>query len=459
MFRFIEHIVIGLWNRVQGRSERPAKNASGSIVIGHRVAEGEVTKQRLALSQTRLTMHAAVLGKSGSGKSSLLKHLIYQKILAGLGGFVLDLHDELIWFIIRVFSALEEARQIDLSHKIVFLSPSDPSMSVGLNPLEGIGDDFGRIAEFAEVIRKHANLDYLGARTEELLRNAIAVLASNGLTLLELAPLLSNTNFRAQCLATVANTEVLHYFEARYGQASQAMQATMREPILNKVSAFTADPRLRHIVGQSHSTFSMKEAMDKGHWVIAHTPKSKLGGQALTLAGILFTHAKNAIFTRERRSLFTFYLDEMQNLVPQSADVETMLSEARKFGVGIVAANQYLSQYPDSMRAAILSVASHVSFQLSNADAVVVAQMLDGGKPLAETLKNLRQRHFILKSGSDHWVEGRVPDVEEPTCDYRDLLNRSQARYARPRAEIEREIAARQATTAQEPREVLNGWE
>jgi len=327
-----------------------------------------------------------------------------------------------------------------------------------LNPLEDSESDFVRIAEFAEVLRQRWGLDHFGARTDELLRNALYVLSANGLTLLELGPLLTNPGFRAKCLEVTPNAEVRHYFESRYGQASPAMQAVMREPILNKTSAFTSDPRFRHIVGQRQSTFSLKDAMDKGYWVIANLEKGKLGGQALTLASLLFTMAKNTLFTRERKSLFTIYCDEIQNLIAQSSDVETVLSEARKFGVGIVSANQFLDQYPAPMRAAILSVGTHMFFQLSSADAAVVAQMLDGGKGLGERLKNLPQRHFVLKSGADHWLEGAVPAVEDSGKSYLELLNRSRTIHARPRAEIEREIAERHAALIHTTDEVLHDW-
>jgi len=117
-----------------------------------------------------------------------------------------------------------------------------------------------------------------------------------------------------------------------------------------------------------------------------------------------------------------------------------------------------LDQYPAQMRAAILSIGSHVFFQLSSADATTVSQILDGGKPLAERLKNLPQRHFILKSGADRWIEGYVPTVEDSKTNYRDLLNRSRTLRARPRTEIEREIAQRHAAMNRTTDEVLHDW-
>jgi len=339
------------------------------------------------------------------------------------------------------------------------ISPADAERSVGLNPLEDAEPDFVRIAEFAEVLKQRWGLDHFGARTDELLRNALYVLAANGLTLLELAPLLTLPGFRAKCLKQVRNAEVRQYFEVRYGQASEPMQATMREPILNKTSAFTADPRFRHIVGQTQSTFSMKEAMDQGYWIIVNLEKGKLGSHALTLGSLIFTDIKNSLFTREKRTLFTVYCDEIQNLIAYSTDVETVLSEARKFGVSVVSANQFLDQYPPQMRAAILSIGTHAFFQLSSADATTVSQILDGGKPLAERLKNLPQRHFILKSGADRWVEGCVPSVEDSKTNYRDLLNRSRTLRARPRTEIESEIAQRHEAMNRTTDEALHEWE
>jgi hypothetical protein len=319
--------------------------------------------------------------------------------------------------------------------------------------------DFVRIAEFAEIVKQRAGLDHFGARTEELLRNAFYVLAANGLTLVELAPLLTHAGFRAACMKRVENAEVRQYFEARYDQVSEAMRAVMREPILNKTSVFTADPRFRHIVGQAQSTFRVRQAMDEGHWVIVNLDKGRLGAHALTLGSLIMTTVKQALFTRENRSLFTVFADEIQNFVGQESGIETMLSEARKFGVAVISANQFLDQYPAETRAAIMAVGTHVFFQLSSADAAHVAQALDGGKPLAERLKNLPARHAIVKSSSDRLAEIVVPTVREPKVDYTDLLNRTRYTLGRVRAHIELDIAERQKGFTRSSSEALHDWE
>jgi hypothetical protein len=458
MLHFFEQLIAMIWNRLRGRGGR-AREEGGTLKCGFRIVDGQLTGRQIALSNARRAMHLAVLGKTGTGKSSFLRYLAGQDIEVERGFCYFDLHGDTTPFLLRTIRALEEERRCDLSHKFIVIDPSDLAVSVGFNPLEAESPDFVRISEFTQVLRQRWSLDHFGARTDELLRNALYVLSANGLTLLELSLLLTHGNFRATCLKKVENPDVRAYFESRYDQVSEAMAATMREPILNKTSAFTADPHFRHIVGQTRSTFSVREAMDRGQWVIVNLPKGRLGEQALTLASLLFTVIKNALFTREKRSLFTLYCDEIQNLVAYGTGIETVLSEARKFGVGVVSANQFLDQYPAAMRAAILSVGTHAFFQLSSMDAGAIAQALDGGKPLAERLKNLSQRHCILKSGADRFAEVLIPAVHEPRSDYLDLLTRSRSRWGRMRTEIEREILKRQSVVRRDAKEVLDGWE
>jgi len=428
--------------------------------LGFRVHDEDPTRSRVLLSARERAMHVAVVGKSGTGKSSLLKYMSAQDIEADRGFAYFDLHGDAALFLLRSIAARERILRRHLSDRVILIAPGDPEISVGINPLEQESPDFARIGEFAEVLRHRWHLSHFGARTDELLRNSLYVLSANGFTLVELAALLTHSGFRSACLKKVANAEVRQYFESRYDQAGEAMRAAMREPILNKTSAFTADPHFRHMVGQEHSTFSMKEAMDQGHWIIIDLQKGKLGEQALTLGSLIFTMLKNALFTREKRSLYTIYCDEIQNLVPYThGGIETVLSEARKFGVGIVTANQFLDQHPPEVRAAILAVDTHIFFQLSSADANVATQSLDGGASLAYRLKNLPNRHAIVKSGSERWVEAEVPRVDVPKVDYTDLFNRSRFARGRVRAHIDRDIAKRDELAKAKTDDVLHAWE
>ncbi|HET9285296.1 MAG TPA: DUF87 domain-containing protein [Candidatus Angelobacter sp.] len=456
MIHFLERLIAATWNRLQRR--RGARSEGAALDLGFRVIDGSVTRRHFGISNARRATHLAVLGKTGTGKSSFLRHLCVQDIEADRGFVYFDLHGDATPFLLRAINARERRLRRHLSDKLVIIDPADPLVSVGLNPLENKAD-FVRIAEFAQVLRQRWHLDHFGARTDELLRNSLHVLSSNGLTLVELAPFLTNGEFRAACLRRTENSEVRQYFEFRYDQASEAMRAVMREPILNKVSAFTGDPNFRHIIGQAQSTFSVREAMDEGYWILVNLEKGRLGEQALTLGSLVLAVLKNALFTRAKRSLFTLYCDEIQNLVAYESGIETILSEARKFGVAVVSANQFLDQYPAETRAAILSVGTHAFFQLSSADASQIAQALDGGKVLAERLKNLSPRHCVVKSGSDRWTEIRVPTVHDAKVDYTNLLNRSRYVKGRVRAHIERDIAKRQTEVTRSAEATLNDWE
>jgi hypothetical protein len=459
MKHWIEKIITRLWNMRALRSRRAI--VACALDLGLLVSEEGSTQGRVSIDQVRRAEHIAILGKTGSGKSYLIRYQSRQDINAGRGFCYFDLHGDATPSILAAIAEREQILKEDLSGRTIVIEPSDPDFSVGMNPLEGHAGDnrFVQIAEFCQLLKERWHLETFGARTDELLRNALYVLAECGLTLVEIALLLTDAAFRSTCLKNLANAEVRQYFEFRYDQASEPMRAVMREPILNKVSAFTADPHFRHIVGQAHSTFSILEAMDRGYWVILNLHKGRLGEQALTLGSLFLATVKNALFARAGRDLYTLYCDEIQNLVAFGSGLDTVLSEARKFGISVVSANQFLDQYLPEMRAAILAVGTHIFFQLSSGDAQQMATALDGGKPLAELLKNLPRRHMVVKTGHARWQEARVPTLTEPKVDPSDLYARCRARWARGRNEIEEEIRQRQVSVGQSAREVLNDWE
>lgn len=456
----LERLLVSIWNRIAAPASVD-RDSGQRLDLGSRIVDGELQRSRVYLPDSRRCEHMAILGKTGQGKSFFLRHLSTQDIRARSGFVFFDLHGDSTPFLLRCIAAEERRTGSDLSDRLIVIEPGDPEFSIGLNVLEAQDgqQSYTQLAEFAQILKARWHLDSLGARTEELLRNSLHVLADNNLTLLELAPLLTNSAFRAGCLHRVQNTEVSGYFRTRFDTRSEAMQNIYRDAILNKVSSFTTDSRFRHILGQLRSTFSLLDAMDRGKWIILNLDKGRLGEQASTLGSLLLAKLKNALFARRRRQIFTLYCDEIQNLVAYDAGLDTLLSEARKFGISVVTANQFLEQYPPQMRAAIMAVGTHVFFQLSSVDADKMASALDGGKHLAETLKNLPKRHMVVKSGSHRPQEALVPMVAQPEADYSDLYNRCRAKWARRRAEIEAEIRQRHQQASRRSEEVLDGWE
>ena len=446
-----------LWNWVF--TGKPKALSSG-LLLGFLIRDERPTRYKVLLSHTQRARHTLLLGRNGTGKSSLIDSLIEQDIRAGRGFLAIKFHDD-HRRILSVIAAEEKRTGKDLSDRTIVLDPSDPLHSVGLNPLQipsGLST-FIQISEIANVIRSHAYLETFGAQTEELFRNSLHVLADNKSTLIELAPLLTNSAFRLSLMNNVSNEEVRSYFRSRFDQMSDAMRRQMTNPVLNKTSAFTADPHFRHILGQKHSTFSLIGAIDAGCFIILALPKNRLGEHAALIASVLLAKLKNSAFARRRRELFTVYADEIQNLVSSESSLEVMFSELRKFGIGIVAANQYLDQYPPQLRSAILAIGTHICFQLSPVDADKMASAMDGGKNLAELLRNLPLRNFVLKTGSEHWKQILAPRVEPLKTDYRSLYQRSQKIFARTRSEIEAEIQSRIPRSESTAKGALDEWE
>jgi DNA helicase HerA-like ATPase len=459
MNHWLEKFLARLWNRT--RSGHRQTIATRVLDLGIQISDGETNRRRVSIEQSRRAESVAVLGKTGSGKSFLAKYFTWQDITGGRGFFWFDLHGDALPYILSKIAEEEQVVNRDLSESTIVIDPSDPDFSVGMNPLEGHpgSNRFVQIAEFSQIMKQRWHLDSFGARTDELLRNTLFVLAESGFTLVEISLFLTNAAFRSTCLKNLSNAEVKQYFELRYEKVSEPMRAVMREPILNKVSAFTADPHFRHLVGTAHSTFSILEAMDKGYRVILNVNKGSLGEQATTLGSLFLTTVKNSLFARKNHDLFSIYCDEIQNFVSFGGELENILSQGRKFGGSVISINQFLEQHPPEMRAAILAVGTHIFFQLSSADAQLVATALDGGKPLAELLKNLPRRHIVVKTGHERWREAVVPRLDDPKVDPTDLYNRCRARWARKRTEIEEEIQRRQAAVSRSTNEALNEWE
>ncbi|HEX6369081.1 MAG TPA: DUF87 domain-containing protein [Longimicrobium sp.] len=240
--------------------------------------DGELTRTIATIPHRRRPEHLAVLGKTGSGKSSFLRYCVAQDIRARRGFVFFDLHGDATNAILRHIVVEERRRKVDLSANLVVIDPADREVSVGINILEG-GDEQGsyvQLAEIGQLLRDRWHLDSLGVRTEELLRCSLLVLKDCHLTLLELSLLLSDSLFRLSCLRNVRNPEAKLYFERRFEPLSDAMKGIYREAVLNKLTAFTADPHFRHVLGQARSTFDLHAAVDDGRWIIVNLDKGRL---------------------------------------------------------------------------------------------------------------------------------------------------------------------------------------
>src|SRR5690349_16686451 len=202
MTALLEKLMARIWNgSVSRRARKRVPTEVSRVEFGYMIKDGEVTKNRFGISQTRRAEHIAILGKTGSGKSFFLRYLASQDIKSDHGFVYFDLHGDATSFLLSALAEREQREGTALSEKVIIIDPSDPAYSVGLNVLESrdTRDTFVQIAEFAQILKTRWHLDSFGARTEELLRNALYLLRDNDLTLLELSALLTNAAFRASC--------------------------------------------------------------------------------------------------------------------------------------------------------------------------------------------------------------------------------------------------------------------
>lgn len=449
LFRLIEQLIAYAWNSFRGQGKNTPERCQ--LQLGRLVEEGNTTRKAVGIGQTRRATHVVATGMTGSGKSYSIRNIIQQDIEHENGFALIDQHGDL-WLPTARFLA---ERGVDPSN-VILIDPASREWAVGLNPLEA-ADDHNRFLQVAEMTRAVADRwDFKGARTEELLRNALFVLSANGLTLIEIPALLTDAGYRTQLVKKVVNADVREYFTLRYDPLSDAMKATMREPVLNKLSEFIGDPHFRHILGQRESTFSFDDVLATGKIVLVSVPKGALGVHATTFASLVVAKLKAAIFRRQRRQLWSLFADEFQNLVSADTDFDVLFSEARKFGVGIVTANQFLAQLPPAMRSATQSIGTRIFFQLSPEDANQVAQEIGGGKAMAERLRNLKSRHFIVKSGSLPPQEAVTPEVYTSKFSAKDFIERSNHLHARRREDVEKDILARRPKQVSE---AIDDWD
>lgn len=268
----------GFVSRVLSRIISRPRSEVFDLRVGNRVIDGEVRRGSISIPHRRRPEHIAVLGRTGSGKSSLLRYFCLQDISFSRGFVFFDLHGDATRMLLAHVAEEEQKRGTDLSHRLIVIDPADRERSVGLNFLSG-GDEhagYVQIAEIAQLLRDRWKLDTLGVRTEELLRNSLLVLRENQLTLLEFSLLLTSAPFRYRCIRRTQNQEARIYFENRFEPLSDAMKGIYREAVLNKLTAFTADPHFRHLLGQTRSTFDLLHAVDNGFWIIVNLDKGRL---------------------------------------------------------------------------------------------------------------------------------------------------------------------------------------
>lgn len=420
-------------------------------------------KENVSLSTQERLRHLYILGATGSGKTKLIESLIRQDILSGRGFTLIDPHGDLYESILKYLSDNSRSEKHAcaedyLAKKLVLVEPSNQKWCVGFNPLEREGaNPYAQVLEFMGIFKKLWKDAYWGPRMEEQLRNTLITLSLHDLTLLEAKALLTNASFRNQLVAALPHGDAREYWLWRYDPLSEKMQATYREPLLNRLSVFVAEPSIRLMVGQLKSTINLRKILDSGQWLLVNLSKGQLKSNAHLLGGLLIAKLQLGALSRvdlpeANRTPHFVYVDEFQNFL--SEDFETILSEARKYGLGLIMAHQNIDQLDRQLKSAILgNTLTQVFFRLSHQDAsVLAAELSEREKPIIQRrLIDLQVGEAYIKKKGDRprlMKTFHVPCSKGTAEAVENLRNLSLAAHGQLRSKVEAEIAERAAMIA-----------
>ena len=340
--------------------------------------------------------HMYVIGKTGTGKSTLLETLIRADILAGEGVAVFDPHGELVG---HVLPAVPASRLQDLIH----LDLPNPEQPYRFNPLAGVPLRSQPLAAagLVEVFKK-LWADSWGVRLEHVLRNTLLALLEEGSsTLADIGPLFDDDRYRRQLAARLTNEQVRSFWLGEFERYPPSRRAEVIGPVQNKIGAFLADPRVYQVLTAPGIAVNLREVIDGRKVLLVNLAKGQLGeGPAMLLGSLLVASLGLAGLSRsdvpeEGRPDFYAYLDEFHTFATLS--LATMLSELRKYRVNLILANQYLGQLDPAIRDAVLGNAGTIIvFRVGAQDALLLAREL-GPKFQANDLLTLPNYRIYLK--------------------------------------------------------------
>ncbi len=400
---------------------------------------------QFGLTRRDRSRHVYIIGQTGAGKSGMLELFALSDVFYNQGYCIIDPHGDFATDNLRF---IPESRVSD----VVYFNPADVEYPVAFNPLE-ISDPSRKPNICSEVIGvlKRMFGDSWGPRLEHILRyTLLALLDRPSATLLDISRMLTDKDFRKETLDYCQDVTVLQFWKHEFGQWNEKQVNESIAPVLNKVGAFTANPIIRNIIGQPKSSFDIRKIMDEGKILVVNLSKGLIGeDNAGILGAFLVTKVQLAAMSRsdiplvEDRRPFYLYVDEFQNFATDSFAV--ILSEARKYGLNLTVANQYVAQMTDSVRDAVFgNVGTTISFRVSADDAPILAKQFEPTFEASDLLQ-LNNRHFVISM----IINGeKVPAFsattlsipKTPADNFDAIVAHSRAEFARPRAEVEAEI-------------------
>jgi hypothetical protein len=318
--------------------------------------------------------HTYIIGKTGTGKSQLLEELIMQDVnVPGRGIAVVDPHGDLVE---AILSRMPTSRAED----VIYFDPSDLHRPMGLNMVEAKDEDQKHFICTAIIGLMYKLFDpqktgIIGPRFEHAVRNAmLTIMSEPGNTFIEVVRVLTDQKFVRDILPKVQDPIVRRYWTDQIAQTSDFHKSEVLDYITSKFGRFVTNKLMRNIIGQSKSSFDFRDVMDNGKILLVNLSKGKIGEENSSFLGLILVPrilmaamSRQEIPESERRDFF-LYVDEFQNFA--TPDFAQILSEARKYRLNLIVANQFIGQMDEEVKNAIFgNCGTVVSFRVGVTDA------------------------------------------------------------------------------------------
>lgn len=349
----------------------PAQIATEGLYLGVSAYRG--VKRAVYIGNEDRMRHIYVIGKTGTGKSELLKDMILQDIKDGKGVCFMDPHGDAIEDILKLIPP-------ERAEDVIYFNPADTERPMGFNLLEANTEDQKHFAATAVINMMYKLFDpyktgIVGPRFEHAVRNAmLTAMSEPGSTFVEIMRILTDSRFVQELLPKVQDPIVRRYWTDQIAQTSDFHKSEVLDYITSKFGRFVTNKLIRNIIGQSQSSFDLRRVMDEGKILLINLAKGSLGEENSNFLGlILVPRVLMAAMSRvdipmEQRRDFYFYVDEFQNFA--TPDFAVILSEARKYRLGLCVANQFIGQVEEEVKNAVFgNVGTVVAFRVGVTDA------------------------------------------------------------------------------------------
>ncbi|MDQ3064972.1 MAG: type IV secretion system DNA-binding domain-containing protein, partial [bacterium] len=394
--------------------------------------------------------HIYVIGQTGTGKTGLLELLTMSDIFYDEGFCVIDPHGDYAQNMLRF---IPKRRLKD----VIYFNPSDTAYPIGFNPLEVTDPSLKNhiSSELVGVLKRM--FESWGPRLEYILRYTIlALLDYPNATMLDITRMLTEKQFRNDVIKYIKDPVVRTFWTTEFASWNDKFAAEAVAPVLNKVGAFVANPMIRNIVGQTKSTFNIRTHMDEGKILIVNLSRGLVGeDNAAILGALMVTKIQLAAMSRanvpmDQRRPFYLYVDEFQNFATDSFAV--ILSEARKYGLNLTVANQYVSQMEPVVRDAVFgNVGSMVCFRVGADDGAFLSKYY---APQFEPtdIMQLHNRNFVatmtINGEKSPPFSGSTLNHPPAHADFtEEIVNYSRQQFSLPRDEVEARVEKSMALT------------